>query len=76
MKRNDGRVALARVVRLSYGTLLWLAMGWTIFNCLYVFLIMHGARGYRLESALFVLVLVMLPLLFGKESHSPYSDPH
>jgi hypothetical protein len=51
-------------LRNRYVTLAWLALLWAIGNSLYVYLVLNGERTIRVESAAFILVGVLLPLVF------------
>ena len=50
-------------LRKSYIAIVWVAMLWTVANCLYVYLILNGDRSYRIEAAAFLLAFLMLPLV-------------
>jgi hypothetical protein len=51
----------------AYIVILWLAAGWAIVNCLYVYLALKGERAYRIESAVLILAALMLPfVIVGK----------
>ena len=54
-------VALNRL----YTALLWAAFAWTIVNCVYVYLVLDEPRMYRLESALIILCVLLLPRLLA-----------
>ena len=45
------------MTRLS-DVLLWAAMAWALGNSAYVYLVRGGLEGYRVESAVFALVIV------------------
>jgi hypothetical protein len=51
-------------LRSRYVTLAWLALLWAIGNALYVYLVLGGLRTFRVESAVFILVGVLSPLIF------------
>jgi hypothetical protein len=61
------------LLRKSYIGLVWLAMAWAVFNCVYVYLVLHGGRSYRIEAAVFVLVMLMLPLVIAGRRHGLHS---
>ena len=42
--------------------ILWLAFLWAIVNCVYVYLVLEGDRSYRIESSVWLLVLLIIPL--------------
>ncbi len=43
--------------------IVWLAYGWAVGNCGYVYLFRGGSRAYRVESAALIFVAVLLPSL-------------
>jgi hypothetical protein len=49
-----------------YVVVAWLAFLWAVGNSLYVYLVLGGARTFRVESAAFVLVGVLLPLILWR----------
>src|SRR6266566_5058634 len=53
-----------------YLALAWLALLWAVGNSLYVYLVLGGTRTFRVESAVFMLVGVLLPLIFWRPSHA------
>jgi hypothetical protein len=53
----------------------WLAFLWAIGNCLYVYLALAGARAYRIESAVFILVVALVPLLTFTRPIRPGDGP-
>lgn len=55
-------------LRSRYVAVAWLAMLWAMGNCLYVYLVLGGTRTFRVESAVFILVGVLLPLIFWRPS--------
>jgi hypothetical protein len=67
------RPASGSLLRKSYIGLVSLAMAWTVFNCVYVYLVLNGGRSYRIEAAAFVLVLLMLPLVIASRRQESYS---
>jgi hypothetical protein len=40
------------------------AATWAVANCFYVYLALHGARSFRVESAAILMICLCLPLLF------------
>jgi hypothetical protein len=46
----------------THRVLVYTALGWALFNCAYVYLIVGSERAYRIETALFVLAALVLPL--------------
>ena len=50
-------------LRSRYVYVAWLALLWAIGNCVWVYLVLDGARTFRVESAAFILVGVLLPLI-------------
>jgi hypothetical protein len=50
------------MTRLS-DVLLWVAMAWALGNSAYVYLVRGGLEGYRVESAVFALVILAVPRL-------------
>ncbi|MBA2260197.1 MAG: hypothetical protein H0W18_14980, partial [Acidobacteria bacterium] len=51
---------------LMYGALLW-----AILNCFYVYGVLRGARAHRVETAVLVLVGLLLPQLLGNAANPP-----
>jgi hypothetical protein len=51
------------VIQTLYRAIVYLAFTWTAINCVYVYLVLQGGRAYRIESAVWVLALLMLPLV-------------
>ncbi len=52
----------------AYLAAVWLAGLWALGNCVYVYGVMHGERTYRIETAAFLLVLVLLPRVAGRRA--------
>jgi len=50
-------------LRDRYVVIAWLAWLWAVGNALYVYLVLGSARMFRLESAVFIFVGVLLPLV-------------
>jgi len=63
------RVGLTRG-RKAYLAFAWLALLWSVGNCLYVYVIRAGGFMFRLESAVYILAGVLLPLLFWRRSQA------
>src|SRR5689334_4921229 len=55
-------------LRSRYVALAWLALLWAVVNSFYVYLVLGGGRAFRVESAAFILVGVLLPLIFWRAS--------
>jgi hypothetical protein len=55
-------------LRDRYVALAWLALLWAVGNSVYVYLVLGGERTFRVESAAFILVGVLLPLIFLRPS--------
>jgi hypothetical protein len=55
--------AMKPALRSRYVALAWLALLWAVANSLYVYLVLGGAKTFRVESAAFILVGVLLPLI-------------
>src|SRR6516225_6488033 len=51
-----------------YVALAWLALVWAVGNSVYVYLVLGGERTFRVESAAFILVGVLLPRIFWRPS--------
>jgi hypothetical protein len=58
--------AMKSRLRHRYLALAWLALAWAVGNALYMYLVLNGDRAYRVESASFILVGVLLPLIFWR----------
>jgi hypothetical protein len=54
---NGGRV-------LAFKAVAWAALLWALGNTIYVYLFLGGARTFRVESAVFLLVAALLPLVW------------
>ena len=52
----------------SYVAVAALALLWAVGNSFYVYLALDGARMFRLESAVFILAAVLLPLVLSRPS--------
>ena len=48
--------------------LAWLAFLWAVGNSVYVYLVLGGERMFRVETAAYILVGVLLPLIFWRAS--------
>lgn len=46
----------------AYVGLLWLALAWALLNTVYVYLVLNGTRTYRIESAVILLVALLIPI--------------
>ena len=46
----------------AYVGVLWLALAWALLNTLYVYFVLDGARTYRIESAVILLVALLIPI--------------
>ena len=57
-----------------YTRVLWVATAWALFNCGYVYLVLGGRRMYRLESAVVILLSLLLPRLLSVSSRVPQTD--
>jgi hypothetical protein len=53
-----------------YVYLTWVALFWAVANAVYVYLALDGEKIFRVESAAYILVAVLLPLLFWRSSSS------
>jgi hypothetical protein len=51
-------------------TVAWAALLWALGNTLYVYLVLGGTRTFRVESAVFLLVAALLPLVWFGPAHS------
>ncbi len=51
-----------------YVVLAWLAFLWAVGNSVYVYLALGGARTFRVESAAYILVIVLVPLVLWRPS--------
>jgi hypothetical protein len=61
-------------LRRCYIALAWLALLWAVGNTVYVYLVLDGQATFRVESAAFILVGVLLPLIVWPPSagrHEP-----
>jgi hypothetical protein len=47
----------------AYAALAWLAFAWAIANCVYVYTILDGNEMHRVESALVILAVVLVPVV-------------
>lgn len=61
-------------VRTRYLALAWLALAWAVANSVYVYLVLGGIRTFRVESASFILIAVLLPLIFWRPSPGESRD--
>jgi hypothetical protein len=48
-----------------YTVLAWIGLLWTLGNCAYVYLFGHPDHAYRIESSLWILAAVLLPVLLS-----------
>jgi hypothetical protein len=55
-------------LRNRYVVLAWAAFLWAVGNSVYAYLVLGGERTFRVESAAFILVGVLLPLIFWRPS--------
>jgi hypothetical protein len=46
-------------------TLAWAALLWLVANAVYVYIVLEGQRIYRLESATFILIALLIPLVLA-----------
>src|SRR5215831_12850455 len=51
-------------LRQRYVTFAWVAFMWAVGNTAYVYLLLGGEHTSRVESAAYILVVVLLPLVF------------
>jgi hypothetical protein len=51
-----------------YEIVAWVALLWAVGNAAYVYLLLGGDRTFRVESAAYILVAVLLPLMFWHAS--------
>lgn len=58
-------------LRRVYAVVLWLAFIWLVVNCGIVYLVLHGARAYRVESATLILMAVLLPFAVTGREREP-----
>jgi hypothetical protein len=54
---------MTRGLQKGYVALASIALAWAVGNSLYVYLVLDGARSFRLESAVFLLVALLLPFI-------------
>lgn len=45
-----------------YVRLLWVALAWALLNTVYVYFVLDGTRTYRIESAVILLVALLIPI--------------
>jgi hypothetical protein len=48
--------------RRAYIGLLWLALAWALFNTVYVYFVLDGTKTYRIESAIILLLALLIPI--------------
>lgn len=53
-----------------YLYLAWLALLWAVVNVVYVYLVLGGDKIFRVESAAYIFVAVLLPLVFWRSASS------
>jgi hypothetical protein len=51
-----------RLIERIYFALIAIALLWAMANCVYVYLVWDGTRGYRIETAVWLLALMLLPV--------------
>ena len=60
--------------RNRYTYVAWIAFLWAVANTVYVYLVLDGARAFRVESAAYILVAVLLPLSFWHSAPPEHSE--
>jgi hypothetical protein len=61
-------------LRRAYLALVSGALLWTLLNCVYVYLVLHGERTYRIESSLWLLIALLLPLVLGGRTDADFVE--
>lgn len=68
-------IAEAAVSSRAWRVVVYAAYAWAVLNSLYVYLLAHGARVYRVEAATFIYIAALLPLLFTRAAQGTEARP-